>query len=205
MRIHTFYKKNEHILEYYLSKLEQTTFVVTLCVSNTWINTFCKRINMSYIKVNDLSQSYVKRIASTLLVRPTMLYVFSGGTEYWLIRSFLDHCSRYPTMIVTSFNYIMGIDKQITTPYTPNIKSVFDINYQGCSINAMITLLKKYKYEYVGMFRYAQGAIFIRESHYDTLYPFEPNISDMLSLPNVVYALEHRWPKVSNKCWVHVK
>lgn len=210
MEIHRSFKTNEHILEYFLARLSCVTYVITMCSSPEWINTFCNRIKLSYIQVHELNPLFAKKIAPMLLVKPSLLYVFSNGTEFWLIKSFLEKCEKFPSLIVTSFNYIMGDKLKITTPFHHNCKNtrsqkLYDINYHGCSLHALITLLKRYNYTYTGIYRYAQGVVFIRNDEYRSLTPFsKPEPSDILTLPNVIYALEHRWPKVQNKCWIQV-
>ena len=202
MEIHRTFKKNEHILEYFLSRLSSITFAVTLCSANEkWIDNFCNRVKLSYIKINELDMMHSRKIASMLLVRPSLLYVYTNGTEFWLIKAFMEKCQNFPSLIVTSFNYIMGTEPNITTPYPrKDTKKMFDINYQGCSIQALITMLHKYNYRYTGIFRYAQMVVFIRNDEYRPLSPLqEPNPSDILSLPNVKYALKKRSPQCYNK------
>jgi hypothetical protein len=206
MILHQHHKKNEHIVDFCLSKVyTNKTFVVTLCTCNKWINNYCKTSCLSYIQVNDLGVDYVKSFASMLLVSPMILYVFTSGTEYWILKAFVENSKKLPTIIITSFNYIIGIDKPCTVPYSRNPKERLNIHYQGCSLSALQILLGKYKYKYAGILRYAQGVIFVKESETSLLEACNPDPTDILSLPNVVYGLEKRWPLVKKLFWVSVR
>lgn len=206
MILHQYHKKNEYILDFCLSKLSTgKTFVVTLCTCNKWITNYCKDACLSYIQVNDLDVDYVKRFAPLLLMSPVILYVFTGGTEYWILKAFVENSKMLPTIIITSFNYIIDIDRPCTVPYCRKPKERFNINYQGCSLHALKILLGKYNYKYAGIFRYAQGVIFVKETETHLLEACNPNPTDILSLPNVVYGLEKRWPLVKGLFWVTVR
>jgi len=209
MELHRFFKKNERILEYFLSRLPSVTFAVVFCssASYSWIDAFCQRVHLSYVNVHEMDMTHAKKVGPMLLGKPSLLYVFTDGTEFWIIKSFLENCKQFPSLIVTSFNYIMGWGPTITTPFPKNNakKQLYDINYQGCSLHGLVALLRKYKYRYTGLFRYAQGVVFVRDDEYRSMHPFqEPVPEDMLTLPNVTYALEHRWPKVKHKFWIQV-
>jgi len=205
MSLHQRFKKNEDLLNFCLKHISTVNFVVTICGSNTWINNFCKENSLSYIQVNDTSVKYLKRFSSILLINPVIVYVYTNGTEYWVIKAFVENCKCLPNFIITSFNYIAGTVKKITVPYTQkDPKTKYDVNYQGCSLNALVTLLKKHNYKYLGVFRYAQGVIFVKDDEQQLLKMFDSNVGEILDLPNVSYGVENRWPLVRNKFWVNI-
>jgi hypothetical protein len=203
MELHKRFKTDELILLFCLRNIINVTYIISICDSNNWIDSFCKKNKISYIRVNDKSINNVKIIGSLLSPTPSILYVYMGGVEYWLLKAFLQDNTHLPQMIVTSFNYICGMVKSITVPYTQNPKSN-NINYQGSSITALSNLLSKYNYKYLGVLRYAQGVIFLKENNSLSIQ-VESNICEILTLPNVVFGMKSRWDVVKHNFWVNIK
>lgn len=203
MELHQRFKTDEQILSFCFKNINQT-YVIAICNSYDWIGDFCKHHKISYAHANDKSIKTVKYIGANLSQTPSALYIYMGGVEFWVIKAYLENNHNFPKLIITSFNYISGINNPITVPYTQN-QNLLNINYKGASFKALVILLSKYKYKYLGVLRYAQGIIFLQEDQRHLSRQVESNICEILSLPNVSFGIQNRWAKVKNNFWVNVK
>lgn len=204
MKLHQHFKNDNEIVSYCLSKLSNITFVIIICNCNKWITNYCNTSSLSYIQVDRIEDTYIKLFSSFLMMKPSLLYVYSKGTEYWIIKAFVEKSKHLPDLIMISFNYIAGISRKITVPYTRTNMAMYDINYSGCSLNALIILLNKYNYKYIGVFRYARGVIFAKDDTKELIDGCDSNLEDINTIPNVAYGIKNRWPLVEKKFWVNV-
>ncbi len=88
------------------------------------------------------------------------------GNDYWILN---EINTINPTIVVCEFNSVFGDIHKITSIYDENFKRSekhYSNLYFGCSIQALISLMKDKKYTFLGTSSQGINAFFIKEEQY---------------------------------------
>ena len=98
-----------------------------------------------------------------------LLSIDIDGNDYWVIEQ-ISKLS--PTIIICEYNSIFGDVHKLSIPYESNFsrneKSYSNL-YFGCSINAMISLMEKKNYSFIGTGSSGVNAFFIKNEFKDLI------------------------------------
>lgn len=94
-----------------------------------------------------------------------LLSIDIDGNDYWI----LDKIQLESDLVVLEYNPIFGDIHRITIPYEENFernKKHFSNMYFGCSIKALISLMKEKNYIFLGTNSQGMNAFFVSKSKY---------------------------------------
>ena len=132
-----------------------------------------------------------------------LLSIDIDGMDYWLWKA-IDVIS--PRVVVVEYQDILGPDRSVTVPYSPNFVAEFTElgpNYCGASLKAFTKLAKEKGYRLVGCQRYGYNAFFIKNDIGKNIFPEIP-IDDCFTHPKVINGIKARFPLVKDKEWIEV-
>lgn len=91
-----------------------------------------------------------------------LLSIDIDGNDYWILK---EINSLSPVIVVCEFNSIFGNIEQLTIPYEPKFQrheKHYSNLYFGCSINALIHMMTKKNYTFIGTGSLGVNAFFIK-------------------------------------------
>ncbi len=129
-----------------------------------------------FVNLENINQIINDKIRQTEL---GLLSIDIDGNDYWILQEINLECD----LIVAEYNPIFGDIHKITIPYHKNFsrsKEHFSNLYFGCSINALIDLMKKKNYLFIGTNTQGMNAFFINKKKYDFV---KEKISNIIIFP----------------------
>ena len=118
-----------------------------------------------FVDKNNINSILSKDIKETKI---GLLSLDIDGNDYWILKEITN---LRPYLFICEYNPIFGYKKQISTVYDPKFdrtKKHFSNLYFGCSIQALIHLMKTKKYSFLGTNSKGMNAFFVRNDklHY---------------------------------------
>ena len=118
-----------------------------------------------FVDKNNINSILSKDIKETKI---GLLSLDIDGNDYWILKEITN---LRPYLFICEYNPIFGYKKQISTVYDPKFdrtKKHFSNLYFGCSIQALIHLMKTKKYSFLGTNSKGMNAFFARNDklHY---------------------------------------
>lgn len=114
-------------------------------------NKFVDKENINTILSRDINESKIGLFSLDI-----------DGNDFWILQKI---SKLKPYLFVCEYNPIFGYKKQISTVYDPKFdrtKKHFSNLYFGCSIRALISLMKTKKYTFLGTNSKGMNAFFVR-------------------------------------------
>ena len=118
-----------------------------------------------FVDKNNINSILSKDIKETKI---GLLSLDIDGNDYWILKEITN---LRPYLFICEYNPIFGYKNQISTVYDPKFdrtKKHFSNLYFGCSIQALIHLMKTKKYSFLGTNSKGMNAFFVRNDklHY---------------------------------------